>query len=408
MMRTWISNAVAIVVIAAVLAAIAYTNGRAHREAAAAAARTVDPAGGSKTTREELNVTIARMESRLREHPTDAKAAVLLAEALLRQTRVTGNAGLARRAEEALRLVLADEPSEYEARRMLATVYLSEHRFRDAIREGERARDQRPDDEWNYGVIGDGHVEVGEYEAAFAAFDRMMELRPNAAAYARAAYAFELRGELDAALDAMKLSTDATSPRDAESLAWHHAQLGDLYWQMGRLEDAGFEYRWADHAFPGHPFAQHGLARIKEAEGDLPGAVAMYQTLMSSAATPDIAAKLGELFEALGQRADAARYYSLAETGWRVDVPQPAVLARFLADHDRKLGEAVVLAESAAADRRDIFTQDALAWTYFKAGRLAEAGTASAQSLRTGTKDRAILDHAAAIRRALGHSANAP
>jgi hypothetical protein len=88
---------------------------------------------------------------------------------------------------------------------MLATVYLSEHRFRDAIREAARARDERPRDDWNYGVMGDGHLELGEYDEAFASFKQMMDLRPTAAAYARVSYALELQGKLDAAIEAMRL-----------------------------------------------------------------------------------------------------------------------------------------------------------------------------------------------------------
>ena len=146
-------------------------------------------------------------------------------------------------AERALKQVLHDEPLEYQTRRMLGAVYLSEHRFREAILEAERARDQRPRDDWNYGVIGDGHLELGEYDEAFAAFQRMMDLRPTAGAYARAAYALELQGRLEAALRAMQLSTDATPPNDHESLAWHHAQLGDLYRQLGRLSGGGARVR---------------------------------------------------------------------------------------------------------------------------------------------------------------------
>jgi tetratricopeptide (TPR) repeat protein len=81
----------------------------------------------------------------------------------------------------------------------------------------------------------------------------------------------------------------------------------------------------------------------------------------------------------------------------RFDAPHPAQLARFLADHDRKLDEAVALEERTSADRRDIFTEDALAWCYFKSGRLTEAAEAIARALRTGTRDRTILAHAAAI-----------
>ena len=48
-------------------------------------------------------------------------------------------------------------------------------------------------------------------DAAFKAFQTMMNLRPTAGAYARIAYALELQGKLEAALDAMQLSTDAAA-----------------------------------------------------------------------------------------------------------------------------------------------------------------------------------------------------
>jgi hypothetical protein len=54
-----------------------------------------------------------------------------------------------------------------------------------------------------------------------------------------------------------------------------------------------------------------------------------------------------------------------------------------------------------AAARHDIFTEDALAWAYFKTGRLDEAVSASKRALRTGTRDERILTHAAEIRAAV-------
>jgi len=303
------------------------------------------------------------------------------------------------RAEDALKRVLRDEPQTYDARRMLGAVYLSQHRFREAILEARRASHERPTDDWNYGVVGDGHLELGEYDEAFAAFQKMMDLRPTAGAYARAAYALELRGKLNAALDAMKLSTDATPPVDRESIAWHHAQLGDLYRQMGRLKEAEVEYAWADHSFPGHPFATRGMAELLEVEGEIDAAIRKLELLMSQSPSPDVAARLGDLYTKCGRGADAERAYALAEAGWRFDAPHPAQLARFLADHDRKLDEAVALAERTAAERHDIFTDDALAWCYFKAGRVREAAAAIARAQRTGARDKTILAHSAAIRR---------
>jgi tetratricopeptide (TPR) repeat protein len=400
MRRRWWSNGIACVIVGAVIVLIV----RANRHQGRFASRirqpeSIDAPGTPPRSRDGLERTISRERAELLRNPLDARAAVSLADALLRQARVSGNAGLALEAERALQRVLHDEPLEYDVRRMLGAVYLSQHRFREAILHAERTRAQRPRDDWNYGVIGDGHLELGEYAQAFDAFQTMMNLRPTAGAYARAAYALELQGRLEAALDAMQLSTDATPPSDLEALAWHHAQLGDLYRQLGRSTEATFEFAWADHLFPGHPFAAQGIARMKEAAGDRAGALRAYEAIMARAPSPDVAERLGDLYRKLGRPDDAARQYALAEAGWRVDAPQPALLARFLAEHDRGAEEAVRLAEAAAADRHDIFTEDALAWAYFKAGRVKDAAAAMRKALRTGTKDQTICRHAAAIAR---------
>jgi hypothetical protein len=83
-------------------------------------------------------------------------------------------------------------------------------------------------------------------------------------------------------------------------------------------------------------------------------------------------------------------------------VQTEANLALFLADHDRKLPDAVTIAEAVSKTRRDIFTEDALAWAYYKAGRLDNALAASQLALRTGTRDEALLSRAARIRTAAG------
>jgi tetratricopeptide (TPR) repeat protein len=347
------------------------------------------------------------MEARVRKSPADQAAAVRLADALLRQTRVTGNAGLAARAESVLLQALKADPLSYNARRMLGAVYLSQHRFRDAIRAAEQCQAVRTNDAWVYGVLGDAHIELGEYPEAFAAFDRMTKLRPNAASYDRAAYARELQGDLEGALKLMRMATDATSAQDPESLAWHHAQLGHLYFELGRLTDARREYAHADYAFPGHPFARDGLARVEAAEGDLSDALQIITAEIATTPTPAAAAFAGDLLTALGRRDEAERQYRLAEAAWKSDVPEPSRLARFLASRGRKIDEAAAIAERVAADRRDIFTEDALAWAYFQSGRLDQARAAAALAMRTGTRDRTIRYHAAAIARASGQAAAA-
>jgi tetratricopeptide (TPR) repeat protein len=363
--------------------------------------------GAMSTARADLDRAIAAMDARLSRKPDDAAAAVTLAEALLRQTRVTGNAGLAWRAETALETALAAEPADYEARRMLGAVYLSQHRFRDAIREAERCRERRPNDASVYGILGDAFLELGDYPDAFANFDRMSELRPNAASYARTSYARELQGDLTGALRLMQMAADATSPQDPEGLAWNHAQIGHLYLEMGRPAEARREYEHADYAFPGHPLAAAGRARAEAAAGRFEVALGLVNAQLATSPAPSESAFAGDLLTALGRPDEAEQQYRLAEAGWRLDVPEPSRLARFLAARGRRVDDAVRIAESAAADRHDIFTQDALAWAYFKTGQIERARAAIHQALRTGSRDREILYHAGAIERAAGHDAEA-
>ncbi len=233
-------------------------------------------------------------------------------------------------------------------------------------------------------------------------------MRPDAAAYARASYARELQGDLPGALELMTMALEATSPTDEEAVAWHHAQIGSLHLALGRLTDAARAYAHALHVFPDHPFALDGQARVADRQGRTEDALAIVTARLGTAPTPAELAFSGDLLAKLGRTREADRQYRLAEAAWRSDAPEPARLAVFLADRGWKLTEALQIAEAAAADRLDIFTADAVAWTAFKAGDLSKARAASAQALRTGTRDAAIRDHARLIAAAAGTKSTQP
>ncbi|MDP2053396.1 MAG: tetratricopeptide repeat protein, partial [Acidobacteriota bacterium] len=308
--------------------------------------------------------------------------------------------------ETRLRTFLAAQPDHYEGQRMLAAVLLSQHRYGAAIAQANKVQAMDPRDAWNYGAQGDGYLELGDYPRAFAAFDTMGRLQPGPPAYARVAYALELQGDLEGALEYMQRAADGTSPNDSEAQAWHYVQVGELWLLKGRLGDAKREFERAAATFPKHPLAHAGLAKIKIVEGDLKGARLVFQAQLAQGPTADTAAIIGDLSAELGDQATAAQYYAMAEqlerSGWTAGSRQPDRLARFLAERGRNLPEAVALAEEAAATRRDVMTLDTLAWAYFKAGRLPEARQASDEALRLGTRDPRLLYHAAAIVAASG------
>ena len=357
------------------------------------------------TSRSDLDSIEAQARARLRADPADGPAAVRMAEVLLRKARVYTDGAAAIEAERVLEALLAREPGEYSALKLLGAIYLSQHRFAAAADAARRAIAINPRDAWHYGVLGDAYVELGRYDQAFEAFDTMVRLRPDAAAYARVAYALELQGRLDEALRHMRMAAEATSAHDPEALAWMHAQAGNLLFQMGRVDEAAVEFARASYVFPDHPYARAGAARVAAARGNYQGALTLYRALLSEAPTPELAAVVGDLLARTGDADGARAMYEQAETiereGWKTEEPQPAALSRLLADRGRKIDDAVRLAEEAASGRADIFTMDALAWAYFQARRLPEAQAASIRAMRTGTADHRIRCHAAAIERAL-------
>ncbi len=360
----------------------------------------------ARHVRLELTQTIEAMTARLQSTPDDGAAVVRLAEAYVRLQRVNNDGRAVITAEEQLRAFLKRKPGDYEAQRVLTVVLLSQHRFADAVAHTNKLQALDPRDAVNYGAIGDGYLELGDYERAFAAFDRMGQLQPGPPAYARTAYALEIQGDLPGALEYMRRAADGTAPNDPESQAWHFSQVGDLLLQQGRLGDAKREYEHAAATFANHPLAMVGLAKIKVVEGDLNGARLTLQEQLARVPTPDLAAAIGDLLEATGDTTGAEQYFRMAEqierAAWGNGPAQPQVLARFLSDHDRNLPDALKLAEEAVVRRRDIFTMDTLAWNYFKAGRIPEAQKALAQAARTGSVDARLLYHAAEIHAAAG------
>ena len=289
----------------------------------------------STTSRDGLSQAMATLTARVAANAADDQAAVALADVLMRQARVSGDGSLPGRAEVALTNTIAATDS-YLGRRMLGAVYLAQHRFLAALDAGRKARQMRPDDPWNDGVIGDAAIELGRYDEAFAAFDRMASLKPTSAAYARIAYARELQGNLDGAVTAMRIAIEATSPQDPEGIAWAWSQLGALHLQKGDVDQAAAAYDRALFAFPRHPYARAGVARVAVARGDFDRGLAIYREQLAEAPTPELAAQIGDLLQRRGDEEGARAAWAEAERleldGWKHESPQPAALARLLAE----------------------------------------------------------------------------
>lgn len=341
----------------------------------------------------EDTAAIARLQERLRRAPGDADAAALLGLALLQRARATGDPGLYGPAEEALEVALRGEEHHLDAMLGRAMLALARHQFAEALDWGERARAVAPGRAAVYGVLVDAQVELGRYDEAVAAAQRMVDIRPDLDSYSRVAYLRELHGDVAGAIEAMGLAAEAGAP-GAEDTAWALVQLGNLHLGRGELASAEDAYTRALLGRPGYAHAEAGLGRILVARGRPAEAAELYEQVVARLPAPEHAIYLGELYAALGRAEDAERMRELVRAMQRLSaaagVDVDLELALFEADHGANPAGLVERAAAAYTRRPSLVAADALAWARFKAGDLPGALADSQAALRLGTRDPAL------------------
>ncbi|MDQ3685942.1 MAG: tetratricopeptide repeat protein [Acidobacteriota bacterium] len=335
----------------------------------------------------------------------------LLGDAFMQKARETGDFSFNARADAALQKSLELAPDNYNTLVLRAKLFLTLHRFREALEVARRAQSLRPQEYHAYGALTDAYVELGDYDAAIEAAQKRMDLRPDMDAYARVSYLRALHGDTEGAIEAMGVAAKAADPRDFESVAWCRVHLGDELMNAGELASAEKEYDRALVVFPDYYLALAAKARARVAAGDMNGAVDFYKRAQDRVPLPDTAIALGDLYAKLGRADEAKKQYDLVEFIERGSAPGSETysrqLALFYADRDIKLDEALNIARRERAARADIYTSDALAWCLYKKGQFAEAKTVMDEALRLGTNDPRLLYHAGMIANALGDRRNA-
>jgi tetratricopeptide (TPR) repeat protein len=349
---------------------------------------------------------VRRLVGELRSHPASAKGYTLLGLAYQQRARETGNPVYYTKSEQALRRARKLAPKDATTASALGSLALARHRFGEALSFGREAVRLAPYTARNYGVLGDALVELGRYDRAFRAFDRMSSIRPDLSSYSRVSYARELLGRPDAAEQAMELALDAAGGQP-EPTAWVETQLGKLAWSRGRVGEAESHYRAALSIFPGYVYALEPLALVQEAKGNRRAALSLARRAAQALPLPQTVATLGDLYARHGRASAAARQYALVgaierlliANGVRTDLEA----AQFDADHGVRLGRALEAARQARRARPSIDGDDVLAWALARNGRCAEALPYSRRALRLGTRDALKLFHRGMIERCLDH-----
>ncbi|MEQ1852136.1 MAG: tetratricopeptide repeat protein, partial [Chthoniobacteraceae bacterium] len=148
------------------------------------------------------------------------------------KARVSSDPGFYKLAEQCALALDERSPGDFSAMLLRGHVLQNLHQFQQAEPLARKLVAGRgsPSD---YGLLGDVLADLGRLDEAIAAYQSMMDLRPDSQAHARAAHVRWLKGDLTGATEAMRSAASAIGSRNAESAAWMNTRLAFFEFQSG-------------------------------------------------------------------------------------------------------------------------------------------------------------------------------
>ena len=374
-----------------------------------ASAPTDAPAGDPSAAGHALLDRAILKETRATEkNPKDAKGWIDLGNALMQKARETADLSYYGHAEAVYRKALALDAGDVAALTGLAWVTSDRHEFEQSKAWAGRALALDPANNDAYGLIGDADQEIGDYDAAYAHYQAMLNIRPDLASYSRGGHLLWLTGDFRKGVWLMVKAIDAGGPY-AETTGWCRAQLGLMLYSEGHQAAAEQTLRDALTTTPHNYRVLMALGRVEAGRRDYADAIDCYQKAVAVVPQLEAVAALGDLYGLTGRESEAQAQYALAG---QIDRLQKAngvrggwQMALFQANHDRDLPQALRAAREEYRTRRNVYAADALAWCLYKTGRYAEAAALSRMALSRHTPEADFLFHAGMIDAQLGDRA---
>ncbi|OXM45713.1 tetratricopeptide repeat protein [Amycolatopsis alba] len=356
-----------------------------------------------------LDRAIRTAEAKLAKGGQDPRTWAELGAAYVEVSRVKTDPAYFPKAEEALRKSLAQQPDGNGiALAGMGALANARHDFTGARDWGEKARAALPDNAEIYGVLNDAYTQLGDTAAATATLQRMLDLKPGVSSFTRAAYEFEIHGQVDDARHALdRALADATDPGD---VAFCRNLLGELAFDNGDLETAELQFDAGLRAAPQETSLQQGKAKVAAARGQTGRALAGYQDLVTRQPNVGNLREYALLLTSAGAPDSARRHYEQFEEQRRLEVASGANVdleASLVAADRGDAGQALRFAQAEWGRRQPVFVADALAWALHLNGRDAEALAYADRAASTGWRSATFAYHRGMILAGLGRNAEA-
>ncbi|MEM7336539.1 MAG: tetratricopeptide repeat protein [Chloroflexota bacterium] len=364
----------------------------------------------SHKTTDEL---IAFWQARVENSPSDYISMTHLGNSYINKARESADLSNYTTAGQTLGKALDLNPDYLPAKAYLAAVHFAQHEFEKALALAETVYSEDPSALLALAMIGDVHIELGNYEEASAAYETLAEANDSPAVLSRMARLSFLNGHTETAVYLLTQAKDAAVEAGyrGESLAWYQYQLGELYIQKGDFETAVVYFDAALETYPGYYLPIEGKGHVANTLGNTEEAIAFYEQIITQAPQPEYLATLGNLYLETNQPELAATQFDLIDALADDNHPEAKLFSHQVAvvylEEGIHLDWALEVAESSLEVHQDIYSYDLYAWALYKNGRFEEAAQAIEEALKLNTQDAELFTHAGEIYSAIGQQDNA-
>jgi tetratricopeptide (TPR) repeat protein len=366
-----------------------------------------DPCAIALTTHqgtEKIDLEIQQLQRQARVTAKRAETMKRLGWAFISKARWSYDPGYYKLAEQCVLCVRSDNADDPDALLLQGHILQNLHKFKEAeslVRKLLTIRHQA----FDYGLLGDVLMEQGHLTEAVIAYQKMINLRPDLQAYTRVAHMRWLKGDLEGAIEVMRMAVTSGGPGDPEPTAWAYTRLGIFELQAGDIEiatkSAGIALQFADN----YAAALLLRGRILLAQGKAEEAIEFLQRAAALSRLPEYEWTLADALREAGEPQAAGEVETSLVRGGAIN--DPRTFALYLATRGQQVQQALKLAQDELNTRADVFTMDTLAWALNANGRLPEAREYSKKALSEGTQDARLLYHAGCIALAAGAYADA-
>lgn len=282
---------------------------------------------------DEVQNQYAKYTQNIRNGKDQATSYLNLAALFTSEARVTGEhghyyPGALTLLDRAMTLPNIREDERFYALTSKAGVLLSQHEFQQALETAKSALAINDHNAMLYGVLVDSYVELGDYQEAISAVDKMVSLRPDLRSYSRVSYVREILGDIPGATDAMMLAIEA-GPPGSEEKAWCMLQLAGLKERQGEAASAKQICDAILQERVDYPFAKAMAGRLLIEQGEEQKGLSMLEDAC-------------EIIPEVGFYVDLAKFYSKKGNTEMRDSLTTEILA--MIDDDIKSGHNMDLA----------------------------------------------------------------